>query len=240
MNSETVDLLIKLNQQFYQTFAVQFSATRQRIQPGVRQVLQELDAEASLLDLGCGNGALARTLAKRGHRGRYTGLDFSPAMLAQVAPPPSDQLTTSWVAADLSARDWEQSVPGSPFDLVAAFAVLHHLPGSRLRQQTVQAVRRLLKPGGRFIHSNWQFLNSPRLRARIQPWETIGLRAEDVDPGDYLVDWRQGGSGLRYVHHFSSQELGTLAHACGYSVIRTFLSDGEANSLGLYQIWQPA
>jgi tRNA (uracil-5-)-methyltransferase TRM9 len=71
VNPETVDMLIELNQQFYQTFAVQFSATRQRVQPGVRQVLQELDPETNLLDLGCGNGALARALAKRGHRGRY-------------------------------------------------------------------------------------------------------------------------------------------------------------------------
>jgi SAM-dependent methyltransferase len=160
-------------------------------------------------------------------------------MLDQVAPSPSEQLITSWVAADLSARDWEAALPGAPFDLVVAFAVLHHLPGDRLRQQILQAVRHVLKPDGRFIHSNWQFLNSPRLRARIQPWETIGLRAEDVDPGDYLVDWRQGGSGLRYVHHFTAQELESLAHACGYRVMQTFLSDGEAGSLGLYQIWQP-
>lgn len=239
MRPETASLLLELNQQFYQTFAVQFSATRQRLQPGVLQILEELDARMSLLDLGCGNGMLARALAKRGHHGHYTGLDFSPAMLAQVKPPPPDQLDASWVAVDLSTQAWEQAIPGKPFDLVVAFAVLHHLPGERLRQETVQAIRHLLKTGGRFVHSNWQFLNSPRLRARIQPWEEIGLRPEDVDPGDYLLDWRQGGNGLRYVHYFTSQELENLAYASGFTVTQTFLSDGDAGSLGLYQTWQP-
>jgi hypothetical protein len=31
----------------------------------------------------------------------------------------------------------------------------------------------------------------------------VGLSANDVDPGDYLLDWRSGGEGLRYIHHFS-------------------------------------
>ncbi len=99
-------------------------------------------------------------------------------------------------------------------------------------------VRSLLSPQGRFIHSEWQFLNSPRLKARIQPWEAIGLSESDVDPGDYLLDWRQGGVGLRYVHHFSEAELAELAESTGFSITQSFLSDGENSRLGLYQVWR--
>ena len=106
-----------------------------------------------------------------------------------------------------------------------------------LRLQVLRKVRSLLAPEGRFIHSEWQFLNSPRLKNRIQPWEAIGLSESDVDPGDYLLDWRHGGQGLRYVHHFSEDELEQLAESVGFKVIQSFLSDGENNRLGLYQVW---
>jgi hypothetical protein len=96
----------------------------------------------------------------------------------------------------------------------------------------------MLLHGGRFIHSEWQFLNSPRLSSRIQPWEAIGLSGNEVEPGDFLLDWRQGGFGLRYVHHFSEPELAKLAEAAGFEIMETFLSDGENSRLGLYQVWQ--
>ena len=58
-----------------------------------------------------------------------------------------------------------------------------------------------------------------------------------MDPGDYLLDWRSGGQGLRYVHHFSREELGALAAAYGFEVVETFESDGEGGRLGLYGVW---
>jgi hypothetical protein len=104
----------------------------------------------------------------------------------------------------------------------------------------LKKIRSLLQPDSRFIHSEWQFLNNPRLRLRIQPWEMVSLSQQEVDPGDYLLDWRQGGRGLRYVHHFSESELAELADECGFSIAETFYSDGEGGNLGLYQVWQPA
>ena len=81
-------------------------------------------------------------------------------------------------------------------------------------------------------------MNSEKLKSRIQPWQAIGLTDRDVDPGDYLIDWRSGGRGLRYVHHFDEQELEALAAACGFRVRQTFRSDGTNGLLGLYQVWE--
>jgi 2-polyprenyl-3-methyl-5-hydroxy-6-metoxy-1,4-benzoquinol methylase len=122
------------------------------------------------------------------------------------------------------------------WSLVTAFAVLHHIPSRELRLGILQTVRQLLKPDGIFIHSNWQFLNSERLKARIQPWEAGS--SWDVDAGDYLLDWRSGGEGLRYVHHFDEAELAELAQASRFDVIDTYYSDGETGNLGLYQVWR--
>lgn len=237
MNPTTISLLLDLNRQFYQTFAVPFSATRHRLQPGVLRILELVEPSANLLDLGCGNGELAHELARCGHAGAYTGLDFSPALLEQAA---ADQPADfHFQLADLSSATWDAGLAGSRFNFILAFAVLHHLPGTKTRQQILNKAHSLLAPEGRLIHSEWQFLNSSRLAARVLPWETVGLSANDLDPGDYLLDWRQGGTGLRYVHHFSETELEHLAHAAGFTILDSFLSDGENGRLGLYQVWQP-
>jgi tRNA (uracil-5-)-methyltransferase TRM9 len=241
VDAATQQRLLDLNRQFYQTFALQFSATRQRLQPGVRQVLERLPALCQILDLGCGNGELARALGARRQRGLYVGVDFSPDMIVEASRQPGSQLpefTRQFIQADLSTPGWDADMPGSSYDYVLALAVLHHLPGNELRLQTLHKVRGLLSGGGRFVHSEWQFLNSPRLSLRIQPWEAIGLETSLVDPGDYLLDWRHGGSGLRYVHHFNLDELADLAKNTGFHIMETFLSDGESGNLGLYQVWE--
>jgi len=241
MDALVAQQLLGLNRRFYQSFAESFSATRARLQPGVLRVLETIPGDARILDLGCGSGELARELGKRGFQGvaqqrqaAYLGLDSSAGMLAfarENAP-----ALASFRQADLAAPDWDNSLP-TPFDIVLAFAVLHHLPRRELRLTVLDKVRALLAPDGRFIHSNWQFLNSPRLRGRIQPWDAIGLDDSGVDDGDYLLDWRRDGEGLRYAHHFSEAELADLARESRFRVAETFYSDGEGGKLGLYQIW---
>jgi 2-polyprenyl-3-methyl-5-hydroxy-6-metoxy-1,4-benzoquinol methylase len=241
MQDGTIKALIELNHQFYQTFAHQFSATRKRLQPGVRHILERIPRQASILDLGCGNGELWRALQRQGHDGQYLGLDFSAGLLDKAAPHNlQDSPQASFIQADLSKAGWsEQISSNSRFDFILSFAVLHHLPGISLRQEVLTAVHNLLAPNGQFIHSEWQFIHSPRLMQRVQDWQTIGLSPADVDPGDYLLDWREGGFGLRYVHLFSEAELAILAESCGFRVSETFNSDGEGGRLGLYQVWVP-
>ena len=236
MDSNTARRLLDLNRQFYQTFGREFAATRQRLQPGVRRILESLGGDESILDLGCGNGGLAQALARRGHRGAYTGLDLSLPLLEAAAPPP-EGFPARFLQRDLASPDWERDLAPASFDLVTCFAMLHHLPGAALRLALVRKVRTLLRPGGRFIHSEWQFLGSERLKKRIQPWSAAGLAPSDVDAGDALLDWRQGGRGLRYVHAFDPSELQALAAAGGFRIVASFLSDGEGGKLGLYQVW---
>ena len=245
METSIAARLLDLNRQFYQTFGRDFSATRGRIQPGVRRVLETLRGDEIILDLGCGNGELARALARRGHRGSYTGLDFSLPLLKEAGRALPDRfrfveadLTQLSVISDQLSVNSDRSLITGHWSLITAFAVLHHIPGTHLRLRLLNKVHSLLADGGGFIHSEWQFLNSARLRERIQDWGQIGLAAADVDINDYLLDWRHGGRGLRYVHHFDKAELNALAAASRFRVRETFRSDGEGGKLGLYQIWE--
>lgn len=248
MDHKIAAQLLKLNAEFYQTFASQFSDTRQRIQPGVRGLLTDLEPAAQILDLGCGNGELARVLIQQGFSGTYLGLDFSAELLDVARAGVADQQNFHFIQGNLGKPGWQDAVrhhqwagaraAQTRFDTIFSFAALHHLPGKETHRQILRTVRELQAPEGQFIHSNWQFLNSARLRKRVHPWEEIGLCDEDVDPGDYLLDWRRGGFGLRYVHHFSAEELNDLAAETGFRVVDTFYSDGETGDLGLYQIWE--
>lgn len=238
MNSLTIERLLTINRQFYQTFAVQFSHTRQRIQPGVEKILALVGNHDRVLDLGCGNGELAARLHANGFTGEYTGLDQSPALLAAANQRLPIGLPGRFLQADLSAPGWEMVIPQAGFDWIFLFAVLHHIPGQAVRLELLKSAHRLICPGRRLALSAWQFLNSPRLADRIQPWERAGISTDDVDPGDYLLDWRAGGEGLRYVHSFDPVELTELAQTSGWQVVDTFLSDGQGGRLGLYQTWQ--
>jgi SAM-dependent methyltransferase len=191
------------------------------------------------LDLGCGNGKLARALAKRGHRGSYLGLDFSLPLLRDAESQP-EGFPATFAQVDLTSTSWSVDLPSSNFDLILSFAVFHHISSEELRLDILKKVYGLLAPEGRFVLSNWQFLSSEKLKGRIKPWDAVAISSSEVDAGDYLLDWRSDGEGLRYAHHFTVEELSALAEQAGFRVKDSFLSDGEGGNLGLYQVWERA
>jgi SAM-dependent methyltransferase len=243
MRDQVSAQLRRINSEFYQTFAESFADTRGRLQPGVLKMLELLPQEANVLDLGCGHGQIARWRLDRGDSGLTYGVDSSPRLLALTADIASRD-PIEFAQVDLAEGKWSErllkrmkNTPDGGFDWIFAFAVMHHLPGQELRQAFVHQAVKLLQVNGRMAVSNWNFLASQRLRKRILPWKTVGLTADDVDPGDYLLDWRRDGQGVRYVHHFNDQEMAELAQKAGLKVVDQFLSDGETGDLGLYHLW---
>jgi tRNA (uracil-5-)-methyltransferase TRM9 len=247
VNSATVDRLLDLNRRFYEDRGRDFSATRLRLQPGVKRLLQTLHGDESVLDLGCGNGELARSLSGRGHRGSYLGLDFSPILLAEAGGS-SFGFPVRFVHCDLSQPSWDHAIAdasaGAPsahipsFEVIFCFAVLHHVPSASLRSGIVCKIHDLLAADGRFILSTWRFTDSPRMSGRIQPWSAAGLTAEEVDPHDYVLDWKRGGQALRYVHQFDESELGELSGSTGFALTESFYADGADRKSSIYQVWR--
>ena len=238
--------LLEINRRFYNEFGDAFAATRRRIQPGISRVLETIptDVSSDWLDLGCGSGALGQIWAKQQRSGSYTGLDFSSPLLReaeQVTAGLSDErLTIRYQSADLMNPEWTSVLEGKKYDGVLAFASLHHIPGRENHLRLFHEVHDLLRPGGRFIFSVWQFQNSPKLMQRVQPWSRVGIETELLEPGDTLLDWRYAlpdsteKEGLRYVHLFREEELRELAVQSGFDLTDLFYSDGAEGNLGLY------
>ncbi len=249
MNEAIIKQLLDINDRFYQRFGAAFAETRRRLQPGVQHVIEQWIKPGNWLDVGCGSGVLGQRLAQNGLQGSYLGLDFSAPLLAEASM--GAEALKAHPGFDLSYRQtnlldahWTDSAANPPFDGILAFAVLHHLPGADSRKRLFDQFAGLLKPGGLFIHSEWQFQHNPKLMARVQPWSVVGLVDDDVEAGDTLLDWRHftvGQSdepGLRYVHLFTKPELFRLAHDAGFKLLEEFESDGVSGNLGLYQVLQ--
>lgn len=248
MDEATARELLEINRRFYDEFGEAFAATRRRIQPGVSRVLNLIprDRPSDWLDLGCGSGALGKLWAAQGRFGSYTGLDFSGPLLEEARKaaegPGGNDLEISYLSGDLMDPKWPDRFSGKLFDGVLAFASLHHIPGAVNHLRIFSQVSELLKRGGAFIFSVWQFQNSPKLMKRVQPWSLTDVSELQLEPGDTLLDWRfdpngkNGRNGLRYVHLFTEAEIRELAAAAGFEEPGFFCSDGAEGNLALYAV----
>lgn len=104
---------------------------------------QYLPPGGSILDLGCGTGELARTLAIAGFR--VTGCDISAEMLDRAALA-RDTESVSWVRLD---PGW-QALPFGPstFDVVVASSVLEYVDNPRA---VLRECARVLRPGAAML-----------------------------------------------------------------------------------------
>jgi hypothetical protein len=140
----------------------------------------------------------------------------------------------------LAQPDWSSFDRGSfdnvSFDIVTCLATLHHLPGYDLRRSVMRQLAMLAAPGGLVAISTWQFLTSPRFAAKVVEWATLGIDDAQVEPGDALLPWHQGGYALRYLHQIDLDEVTALADAAGLDIEATYFADGKEGNLNLYAI----
>lgn len=236
MKQATIERLIAINRAFYERTAADFDQTRGQPWPGWERLLAHLPDTAGdplrVLDVGCGNGRLALFLAANGAPLRYHGIDSSPALLQRAL---ESLAGLPGVTVTLEVRDaLLDAPPADTYDLVAAFGVLHHVPGFDFRQQWLRALAGCVAPGGRLAFAAWRFYEYERFQQRIVPWPPE--LAAQVERHDYLLDWRRGVQALRYCHYVDDAEHDDLERACGLDALESYRADGFTGAVNRYSI----
>jgi 2-polyprenyl-3-methyl-5-hydroxy-6-metoxy-1,4-benzoquinol methylase len=101
-----------------------------------------------IIEIGCGEGALAERLVRDFPTALYTGIDIIPH-LGRMYSGPTDRVKFRQITAEEMSREH-----AGAFDLVVINDVLHHVPVD-LRPSILCASRKLLIPGGRLILKDW-------------------------------------------------------------------------------------
>ena len=145
-------------------------------------VVAEILPQAPLraLDLGCGDGRLARVvLDARPSIEEIVAVDASPPMLERARARFSDD-------PRVTVREWDLREPIGAlgaFDVVVSGFAIHHLHDDR-KQTLLGEIAERLRPGGLF--ANLEVVASPTAELHAAFRAAIG-REED-DPEDRLVD----------------------------------------------------
>lgn len=145
-----------------------------------------------LLDIGCGEGQVARYLEERGIAASVVGLDPSANQLANAAAASGPERgTLSWVRG----RAEQLPFPTAGFDAAVCCLVIEHTEDP---DAVLAEAARVVAPGGRFL----LFVNHPLFQGtgsgfvddqilgerywRVGPYLTEEVAVEEVDAGVFL------------------------------------------------------
>lgn len=125
----------------------------------LHEVILEVPAQSSVLDVGCGHGLLLNLLAKLGRIREGHGFDVAPAAV-RVASEVADQHGFSPVVS-FEHRSIEQGIPSLGHEVVTVIDVLHHVPDQH-KAAFVRALCEVVPEGGLLIvkdmvaHPSWR------------------------------------------------------------------------------------
>lgn len=196
----------------YDRIAAHFSKTREYAWPEIESFLDGRTGDLGL-DLGCGNGRHAESLAD--HADRVVGVDASTGLLAEAA----DRAAERGFDADLVAGD-AATIPlrDDCVDLGVYVATLHHLRPRERRRASLDELARVLAPGGRALVSAWSTEHS-----KFEGEETDGSGL------DTEVDWTLPGSETvgRFYHVYDPAEFEADIEASALELVEWEISSGN-------------
>ncbi len=170
-----------------------------------------------VLDLGCGTGDLAITIARyAGKETEVTGLDFSEFMLDKArAKAAAAGVGITFVEGDATSIPF----PDGYFDCVGiAFAFRNLTYRNPLREPHFAEVLRVLKPGGRYVAVESSQPRQAFVRAVMR-----GYLYGFVRPLGWLVSGNRGAYTYltsSVAHYFMPDEVRDLFLQAGFSSVR--------------------
>ena len=205
--------IIEQNREVYDIIAPLFASTRQYIWDDLVPLIDYLKPNLKVLDLGCGTGRLYQIFAKFQDSIDYIGLDQSEGQLAEAK---KEFPNNKYVQAEMTKLPFDDA----SFDLVFCVATLHHLPDEETRQQALSEMKRILKPGGRVLMTNWNlYSDSAQKTVEKGKWQQ--------NDGEFVVPWMNPKGevlGERYYYGFTPEYLDKICSEAGFEVEENYYS----------------
>ena len=110
------------------------------------------------------------------------------------------------------------------FDIVFCFASFNHVAGREFRLKVLSDIKRLLKPEGCLVVTNW---NMWRRGAKKSIWKSKKIGFKDV-----ITVWQRGEGkkkGEIYYRAFTRGELKRLFKKSGFKILENYLSQNRRN-----------
>ncbi|GAB3711624.1 methyltransferase domain-containing protein [Spirosoma flavus] len=174
---------------------------RRTVENANKNLLKYLKPGFSVLDVGCGSGAITRDLAERiGQAGRVLGIDPNAGLIEQARQNASDTLSLSFEQADVYTFDTSQR-----FDLITCARTLQWL---REPEAAIANMKRLLKPGGWLAILDY---NHEKIRWQPEPPASMRLFY------DAFLQWRKDAG----FDNAIADHLDSLMRRVGFTTIQT-------------------
>lgn len=152
--------------------------------------------DLKVLDVGCGGGILAESMAQRG--AQVTGIDLAKKSL-KVAQLHSLESGVSVEYRCVAVEDLADEAPGS-FDVVTCMEMLEHVPDP---ESVVRSCARLVKPGG------WVFFSTLNRNAKAYLLAVVGA--------EYVLNMLPRGT-HEYARFLKPSELSRMARNAGLEI----------------------
>ena len=202
----------------YNTIAPYFSDTRNYNWSEFEDFKKYIKPEMKVLDLGCGNGRFFNFL--KDSKINYIGIDNSEGILKQAKIKHPEQNFKFGDILDIPEQNEE-------FDVVFCIAALHHIP-HEYRTDALKEIKRVLKPEGYFIMTNWNLWQKKYL--------PLILKSTFKKFGDVYIPWYTPKGKLiarRYYHAFTKMELSRLADKSNFKIIEQYYT--KRNIVSIYK-----
>ncbi|MDD5749682.1 MAG: methyltransferase domain-containing protein [Patescibacteria group bacterium] len=199
----------------YDDIASDFSVTRVFPWPELEVFIPYIKPGFKLLDLGCGNGRLLKTLSELDFSFDYLGIDFSQGLI--------EQAKKDWPGYKFTIEDIEKmDFPVASFDAIFMIASFHHIYDRKNRLELLKKINSWLKPGGYLFMTNWNLWQKKYLKYFFK---NIKNKKEFNDvfipyqlTSDKLDSNHVKKGNWRYYHAFTAGELKSILKKSGFDL----------------------